>query len=150
MEPQTTFAEIARIMRDGGVFAAYDCDWPPTLNPQAEQAFEACMAAARAIERERRLSVEVRHWDKAGHLERMKHSGRFRYVKEVLLHHVERGDAERLVGLALSQGGVATLRKHGISEDDIGIATLRAAARRALGDSSVPWFWSYRVRVGVK
>ena len=89
-------------------------------------------------------------WGKGGHLERIRQSGRFRYVKEVGLHHVERGGAERLVGLALSQGEIATLLKHGIGEDEIGITALRKAARHALGDSIVPWFWSYRVRLGVK
>jgi SAM-dependent methyltransferase len=28
MEPEPTFAEVARILRRGGVFAAYDYDWP--------------------------------------------------------------------------------------------------------------------------
>jgi hypothetical protein len=27
---------------------------------------------------------------------------------------------------------------------------LREAARHALGDAIVPWFWSYRLRLGVK
>jgi len=27
---------------------------------------------------------------------------------------------------------------------------LRETASRALGDSIVPWFWSYRLRLGVK
>src|SRR5690606_15398774 len=31
MEPEPTFAEMARILRPGGVFAAFDCDWPPTM-----------------------------------------------------------------------------------------------------------------------
>jgi ubiquinone/menaquinone biosynthesis C-methylase UbiE len=51
MEPNDTFAEVARILRDGGVFAAYDCDWPPTLNAEAEQAYNVCRAKAEAIER---------------------------------------------------------------------------------------------------
>ncbi len=150
MEPNGTFAEVARILRDGGVFAAYDCDWPPTHNAEAEQAYNACWASAEAIERSRRLAPEVHQWNKGGHLERIRQSGRFRYVKEVVLHHVESGGAERLVGLALSQGEIATLLKHGIGEDEIGITALRGAARRALGDSIVPWFWSYRLRMGVK
>lgn len=150
MEPDGTFAEVARILREDGVFAAYDCDWPPTLNPKAEQAYNVCRAKAEAIERTRRLAPEVHQWNKGGHLERMRLSGRFRYVKEVVLHHVENGGAERLVGLALSQGEIATLLKHGISEDEIGITALRKTARDVLGDSIVPWFWSYRVRMGVK
>jgi len=150
MEPNATFAEVARILRDNGVFAAYDCDWPPTLNAEAEQAYNACRAKAEALERSRRLAPEVHQWNKGGHLERIRQSGRFRYVKEVVLHHVESGGAERLVGLALSQGEIATLLKHGIGEDEIGITALREAARHALGDAVVPWFWSYRLRIGVK
>ena len=30
MEPNGTFAEVARLLRPGGVFAALDCDWPPS------------------------------------------------------------------------------------------------------------------------
>ena len=150
MEPTGTFAEVGRILRDGGVFAAYDCDWPPTLNADAEDAYVACRAKAEALERSRRVAPEVHQWNKSGHLERMRDSGRFRYVKEVGLHHVENGGAERLVGLALSQGEIATLLKHGIGEDEIGITALRESARHALGDSVVPWFWSYRLRMGVK
>jgi len=150
MEPNGTFAEVARILRDCGVFAAYDCDWPPTLNAEAEQAYNACRAKAEALERRLRLAPEVHQWNKSVHLERIRQSGLFRYVKEVGLHHVEDGGAERLVGLALSQGEIATLLKHGVGEDEIGIEALREAARHALGDSIVPWFWSYRLRMGVK
>jgi hypothetical protein len=67
-----------------------------------------------------------------------------------VLHHVESGDAERLVGVMLSQGEIASLLRHGISEDEIGITALRAAAQRALGDATVAWYWSYRVRLAVK
>src|SRR5262249_48629656 len=31
MEPTATLAEIARILRPGGLFAAYDYDWPPAI-----------------------------------------------------------------------------------------------------------------------
>jgi hypothetical protein len=78
----------------------------------------------------------------------MRESGQFRVTK--LLHSIEEGGAERFVGLELSQGGVATLLKNGVSEDEIGIAALREAARRLLGDAIVPWYFSYRMRVGVK
>lgn len=150
MEPEPTFAEVARILRPGGVFAAYDCDWPPTLNPEAEQAYIACRIRARAVEQQRRVAPHVHQWSKDEHLKRIRDSARFRYAREVVLHHVESGDAERLVGVMLSQGEVATLLQHGVSEDEIGITALREAAGRAMGDAAVPWYWSYRVRLGVK
>lgn len=150
MEPEPAFAEIARILRPGGVFAAYDCDWPPTLNWEAEQAYLRCLARAAQVERERGHSSDVRKWGKSGHRERIAKSGRFRYVTEVVMHSVESGGAERLVGVALSQGVVESSLRRGVREDEVGITELRKELRRILGDSVVPWHWSYRVRIGIK
>jgi ubiquinone/menaquinone biosynthesis C-methylase UbiE len=150
LEPESTFAEAARILRPGGVFAAYDCDWPPTMHWEAEAAYNALMARGTRIERERGIDLGVRRWEKSGHLERMRRSGRFRYVRETLLHHIEPGDAERLVGLAASQGGIAGLLRRGVSEGEIGLDLLRAEAERVLGLEPRSWFWSYRVRIGIK
>jgi len=150
MEPVSTFAEIARILRSGGVFAAYDCDWPPTVSWAIEEAHRSLLAQLRMAEETHGYSRDVRSWDKHQHMERMRESGRFRLTKEIVLHHVEQGGAERLVGLELSQGGVATLLKNGVSEDEIGITALREAAYAVLGDAIMPWYFSYRVRLGVK
>ena len=150
MEPVSTFAEIARILRPGGVFAAYDCDWPPTLNWEIEQAHQTFAAQMHAAEQAHGFSRDVRSWDKHQHLERMRASGQFRVTREIVLHNVEQGGVERLVGLELSQGGVATLLKNGVSEEEIGITALRETAQRLLGDAIVPWYFSYRVRLGVK
>jgi SAM-dependent methyltransferase len=55
MDPESTFAEVARILRPGGVFAAIDCDWPPSVgNAGAEQAWHA--ARARVAIHERQLA----------------------------------------------------------------------------------------------
>src|SRR4051812_45862989 len=150
MEPVSTFAEIARILRPGGVFAAYDCDWPPTVNWAIEEAHHSFHAQLHAAEEAHGFSRDVRSWNKQQHLERMRESGQFRMTKEIVLHHVEQGGAERLVGLELSQGGVATLLKNGVSEQEVGITALREVAQRVLGDAIVPWYFSYRMRVGVK
>jgi SAM-dependent methyltransferase len=150
MEPESTFAEIARILHPGGVFAAIDCDWPPTVSWEIEQAHATFVAQMHVAEQAHGFSRDVHAWNKQQHLERMRASGRFRLTKEVVLHNVEQGGVERLVGLELSQGGVATLVKNGVSEAEIGITALREAAQRALGDAIVPWYFSYRVRMGVK
>ncbi len=150
MVPGPTFAEAARILRPGGVFAAYDCDWPPTVGWEAEAAYMACAERASKLEAELGLDSSVRRWAKTGHLERIRASGLFRYVKEITLHSVEQGGAGRLVGLALSQGGIAGLLKHGVSESAIGLDTLYDVATRTIGEQPRPWYFSYRVRIGVR
>lgn len=150
MEPLATFQEAARILRPGGIFSANDYDWPPTTGSwEADKAWTECAAHGRGLEKKLNVSDGLKQWDKAGHLERMKTSGCFRHTKEVVIHHTDQGNAERFVGLLLSQGYMMSLMKTGLTEADLGIDTLRALARRTLGDESRPWFWSARVRMGV-
>jgi ubiquinone/menaquinone biosynthesis C-methylase UbiE len=150
MEPESAFREAARILRPGGVMAAIDCDWPPTLPDwRAEAAYESFQRNVHELEKEHGVSRELQRWEKAGHLGRMRASGRFRHTSEVLAHGCEPGNAGRLVGLALSQGGAESLLKAGLSEAKIGLDRLREAARDWLGDEMRPWHFSYRVRIGV-
>lgn len=151
MEPQSTFKEVGRILRPGGVFAACDYDWPPiTGSWEAEQTYEACIRRALELEQARGTASTVRRWDKPGHLRRMAESGRFRYVKEFAVHHTDTGNAERLVGLALSQGMVMSLLKHGGTETEISLDELRATAQRTLGSQPQPWVWTSWVRIAIK
>ena len=150
MEPLSTFAESARILKGAGVFAAYDYDWPPaTTFWQVDQAYASCMQLARRLEQEQGITGRLKQWDKAGHLARMQESGCFRFVRECLLHHQDEGGAERIVGILLSQGYVQSLVKLGLSEKDLQIERLREVAHRAFGSSFTRWFWSARVRIGV-
>lgn len=150
MEPQATFEEVARVLRPGGVFAAIDCDWPPaTACWQADQAFEDLMQRVSRIEKQRNLSDGLKRWPKEGHLARIQASGCFRFAREIAVHSVQTGTADRYVGLALSQGGVQTVLKAGIPETEIGLDLFREIAARLLGDSPRPWYFTYRVRMGV-
>src|SRR5947209_12956839 len=74
LEPEPTFAEVARILRPGGVFAAYDWDWPPTMHWEAELAYDTVMRRGTKLERERGIDDGVVRWAKSGHLERMRSS----------------------------------------------------------------------------
>lgn len=150
MEPEPTFAEIARILRPGGVFAACDADFPPTVMWQVERPYGEFCARVEAMERECGIAQEVQRWPKAGHLERVRASGRFRWTRELLLHQVEMGNAERLVGLTMSFGSCPAVLKRGVTEQQIGLDQWRAAVREILGDAPRPWYFSFRVRVGVK
>ena len=93
---------------------------------------------------------QVQKWAKHEHLSRMRESGCFRYLKEIVVHHTEDGTSDRLVGLLLSQGGIQSLLKAGRSEEELGINAIRVKFRELLGSSDRRWYWSYRVRIGVK
>jgi ubiquinone/menaquinone biosynthesis C-methylase UbiE len=150
MDPEPTFAEVARLLRPGGVFAAYDCDWPPTVDWEVEAAYLEAHRRAVALEKERNYFPDLKHWSKSEHLGRMRESGRFQHVKEILLHSVERGNAERFIGVFMSQGQVAKMLQLGVQEHEIGLDGLREVAQRVLGDKPRRWHWSYRLRVGVR
>ncbi|MEP7201239.1 MAG: class I SAM-dependent methyltransferase [Ilumatobacteraceae bacterium] len=60
MDPIPTFVEVARLLRPGGVFAALDCDWPPSVgDAAAEQAWHAARAIIASHEREIGVSSET-------------------------------------------------------------------------------------------
>ncbi len=149
MEPVGTFAEVARLLRPGGIFAAIDNDWPPVIDWEAEAADSALMQRAHEIAVQRGIDRDVQRWSKHQHLERIRASGHFRYTREIAVHHVESGTAERMVGLALSQGALQTLLKKGIPEEEIGIPAFRAELQRILGDKPRPIYFTYRIRIGV-
>lgn len=150
MAPQPTFVEAARLLRPGGVFACCDYEWPPMTGQwQADLAFEQCLTRIKILEQELGVAQRLQRWDKSGHLARMRASGCFRYVREALLHHGDSGNAERLIGLLLSQGSTMDLLKSGQSEQQLGIDELRQIATRTLGELSRPWLWSARVCMGV-
>jgi SAM-dependent methyltransferase len=146
MDPQPTFAEAARILRPGGVFAAYDYELPPSVDWEVDAAFEYFLLRVAKFRRER-LSIPPA--EKTGHVPRMRESGLFRYVRELGVSGEDRAGAERVVGLALSLGPVGRLLDEGLSAEHIGLAGLQEAAERVLGDREVTWTLSYRVRFGI-
>ena len=150
MNPETTLPEIARILRPGGIFAAIDCDWPPSILPELETAYKECVVKADDPKYSDIRLARVKAWPKDEHLANIRRSACFRMTKESTFHKIEFGTAERLVGLAKSQGSVAALLKAGVREEEIGLNELRKTGQRVLGDRQIPWFWSYRVRLGVK
>jgi ubiquinone/menaquinone biosynthesis C-methylase UbiE len=150
MEPVSTLQEAARILRPGGLFAAIDCNWPPLIHPEAEQVYDAVHARAKQIGKERGLTTEVRHFPKDKHRDSIESSGHFSYVREILLHKHDMGNAARLMGVSRSQGDAATCLNAGVSDAELGLDVLEEVADRVIGSEPVPWLWSYFVRFGVK
>ena len=150
MEPESTFEEIARILRPGGVFTAYDYHWPPAMRWDLATEFDRLLEKATEAEEALEPSLSLRQWSKADHLERMKASGLFRFVTECHVHQKEVVHAEQLIGLALSSGPVRTMIKHGLPETQIGLDAFRAKVEETVGNESILCYFSYVVRIGIK
>ena len=147
MEPGPTFAEAARLLRPGGVFAAYDYDVVPVCDREVEEAYAALLARRKAVRAERGIQRGADRYPKDGHLERIRASGRFRYCREFVLGSVEEGGAERIEGFARSLGlPVADAEL----EDALRYGELREVAERVWGDRAVPLRFGYRVRIGIR
>ena len=149
MEPEPTLAEAARVLRRGGVFAAYDYDVVPVCDWHAEEAFRELLRRRHAFRRARGTYSGADRWPKDTHLERIEASGRFRYTREIVLQSVETdGGAERLVGLAHSIGLPVRDGEEEI-ERELGYRSFETAVRDALGDRVLPFRFGYRARIGI-
>jgi SAM-dependent methyltransferase len=150
MEPEPTFAEVARILRPGGVFAAYDYDWPPVVDPELDEAFKAYQERRRQARQAHGIQQGADRWAKEKHLERMRASGRFRFCRELVLHSIEEGNAQRIAGFTRSLGlPVADVNDEEL-ERGLRVDALEDVAHRILGDRTVPMLFGYRIRVGVR
>jgi len=149
MEPAAALDESARILRPGGVFAAYDYDVPPVVHPEVDDAFAAHFEARRAARKRLGLEAGAATWPKERHLERIRESGHFRFAREIVCHGVDRTDAGRIVGLAESVGGPRALFGGEAPEVEEAFEQLRHTAHRVLGDGSYPMVVCYRIRLGV-
>lgn len=179
MEPEPTLAEAARILRPGGVLAAIDADWPPVAGcARAERAWEAIDRRFRVLE-ERLTAGEdprapideaslelgtqeaggghrsrgpgLRSWDKSGHLQRMRRSGHFAYVREVALDEMAEGGAERFAALLRSHGTYQMLSRAGLSDEELGLPHFEDEVREAFATAPAPYGLSFtwRARLAV-
>jgi SAM-dependent methyltransferase len=146
-DPARALPEAARLLRPGGVFAAYDCDWPPCVDAETDAAYTAFDQRVRDLEDEH--GVRPARAEKSGHLDRLRASGLFRFATEVCLHARAEGDADQLVAVALSQGGAQALLRAGVPESRFGLDRLREVAGRRLATAR-PWWWTYRIRLAVR
>lgn len=144
-DPAKVLPEAARLLRPGGVFAAYDVDWPPAIDAHIDAAYHQIGARISTLLPE----DDTPRWDKTGHLGRMIDSGLFRYAREICLHSREDGDVDRLLELMRSQSEIAALLAGGHTEDELGLTELRTVAAERMTRPTT-WWWTYRIRVAVK
>ena len=145
MRPELVFPEIARILRPGGVFCAYEYFALQTPLWEPEEAFGNVRERVREHRAERGLDREKVVWPVSR--QRLEESGVFRHVRELVVHGVEAGDGERLVGFTLSEGSLTTLLEAGATEEEVGLGRLREVA--ASIREPIPWWIGYRVWLGL-
>lgn len=151
MNPVNTLAEADRILKDGGIFAAVDCDWSPVCTADAEIAYMNLLNKARVVEEENSEIAQTFHrWDKKRHLKNIIDSGYFRYCREIVFDNAEEMTVQRFIALAQSQGSIRTIMKHSPELIEKDIESFERAVRRSIGGNILSAGFCYRMRLGIK
>jgi len=151
MNPQATLKEVSRLLKEGGVFAVYDCDWPPVCHWEAEVEYNKLMNKVHEIESAYpELKDKFIRWDKAHHLTNMQKSGYFRYVREIVFSNTEICNIQRYLALALSQGGLQSILKTHTAEIKPYLDSFEERIRTMMGNNDFAVDFCYRMRIGVK
>lgn len=151
MEPQSTLREVDRILKNGGVFATVDCDWPPVTKWEAEKAYARLYDRVKEIEAK---VPEVRdsfiRYPKDKHLENIVKSGYFTYSRELLFSNAEPCTKERFRGIILSQGSTQTILKKCPELIEKELAEFNDAINSCFDEKPFEIEFCYRMRIGVK
>ena len=148
MEPERTLKESARVLKPRGIFAAYDCDWPPVAGYPAESAYNKLLETVRVKLKLVPVERKAIQYPKENHLKNIRESGHFCYTREIVFHNREACSADRFIGIALSQGAVQSVLKSdpGALEHEL------KAFRQVVLDNWIQTeiIISYRMRLGIK
>jgi len=141
MKPKSTIHEIARIMRRGAVFAAYDYALPPLIDPAVDQAFDSVLDWAR---------LNPRHPPTTLYRKNLERSGRFRWVREFGMEGFDEGNAKRVIDIAKSLASVSYRLESAHGRRVPEWTRFVRTASRTLGQSRKRFWWTYGVVLAVK
>ncbi len=151
MEPKATLEEAARLLPEGGIFAAYDCDWPPVCKWEAEWEYRKLFRVVRAVQAENeKFQGGYVRWDKNAHMDQIKACGYFTYTREIVFSAPLPLNAERFIGLALSQGGLPHVMREDIKlvEPQLGVFIRRI--KEIFAEQTLDATLCYRMRLGIR
>ncbi len=149
MEPKSTLQEVNRLLIKGGVLVIYDIIWPPSVNYAYENAYNELFENIGEITSQLNQKIAVR-WNKNEHLANVKRTNYFKLCKETYFHKLEELTKEKLIGIALSQGGLEALLKRGYSNDDIGLTKFKETVRQLKYNPIEKITYNYRVVYAIK
>ncbi|MGL5353829.1 MAG: class I SAM-dependent methyltransferase [Clostridium sp.] len=151
MEPKSTLKESSRVLKNGGLFLAFDCDWPPTIDYIIEKEFLNVIKKSNAIlDTKENIDENAKKFRKSDHLKHIKNSGEFTFVKEIVLHSKENYNKERFIDLLLSQGGVQTVLNKYPEEIKDDIESFKNSVSSKFIEKEMEIIFSYRIRLGIK
>lgn len=145
MEPTTSLREFSRILKQGGLLAIYDYDWPPAISESLEQLYADILK--RTIDVLEESNAQAHQWPKQSHLKNMRESGRFRFTKELCFSEKIVLNEDRFIGMIESQGSVQqALKMKDPSFEDF-YATTKDSIRTNFKAENAAL--TYRVRLGI-
>ena len=151
MEPKATLAEVDRILKPGGVFATVDCDWPPVTKWEAERAYMQLHDYVSTLEKQLPDAADTFiRYPKEKHLQNIRESGRFRYVRELTFCNAETCTAERFRAILRSQGSLQTLLKLHPERIREPLRQFDETVERIFRDETFSIEFCYRMRIGIK
>ena len=146
MDIPSTLDEVYRVLKPGGVLAVYDCDWPPAVDWQVEQAYKTMNGVCnRFCYAQEKHAVKN---DKSSYIQRFNAFGKFRFVKEIVCHSAEPCTPKRMIAIALSQGAVQDALKAGAPVRGDIDAYCDVVNARCADEFDI--IFSYRLRLGIK
>ena len=148
MEPKSTLTEFSRILRPNGIFAVYDCDWPPSIGESLENSFAKILHESKALLKA--MGMDAKQWPKSEHLVNIRKSGYFRFYKEISFHTTARTNANAFIGLIESQGVVQQALRLGNNELKKLINEETMKIQRCFGRDSIEMILTYRLRMGIR
>jgi len=150
MEPESTLREVRRLLKPGGVFAVYDCDWPPVCDAVVDAAYQELDDFVDEIEGSvPKYKDAFIQYPKDKHLENIRKSGYFKYVREIVFANTENCNADRYYSLAISQGGTQAVLKRNPALIEKKLAAFRQVVDEFFADKILPIEFCYRMRLGV-
>lgn len=136
-----TLREVERILKPGGLFAAFDYDIVPAITWDIDAAITRVLAL---------VGINPLRPEKQATLDRIGAGASFGQRREALLHARTELEAEWLIGYVRTLGAVARRLEAGDGELDDALSELRETITRGSGSVTLWAFWGYRVRLASK